>query len=142
MDGNTLMKQFLSRNRAVVMYGIFGVCTTLVNIVSYWLCAHVFGLSVSVSTAAAWFVSVLFAYLTNRRWVFESERTETKEVLQEMVSFFASRLSTGFLYWLIMFSAVTKLGFADMPVKIFSNVLVIILNYILGKFVVFSKRGS
>ena len=90
MDGNTLMKQFLSRNRAVVMYGIFGVCTTLVNIVSYWLCAHVFG----------------------------------------------------FLDWLIMFAAVTKLGFADMPVKIFSNVLVIILNYILGKFVVFRKRGS
>ena len=136
------MKQFLSRNRTVVMYGFFGVCTTLVNIASYWLCAHVFGLSVSASTAAAWFISMLFAYLTNRRWVFESERTETKEVLQEMASFFASRMSTGFLDWLIMFAAVTKLGFDDMPVKVFSNVLVIILNYILGKFVVFRKRGS
>lgn len=136
------MRQLYIKYKDVILYGIFGVCTTLVNIAVYWLCAHVFSLSVSVSTGAAWFLSVLFAYVTNRRWVFESDRKDPGSVMREMGSFFASRLFTGFLDWLIMFSAVTKLGFDDMPVKVCSNVLVIILNYIFGKFVVFRKRGS
>ena len=136
------MRQLFMKYRSLILYGVFGVCTTLVNIAVYWLSAHVLKLSVTPATAIAWFLSVLFAYVTNRKWVFESAQTGTKAVIGEMISFFASRLSTGLLDWLIMFIAVTKLGFADMPVKIASNILVIILNYILGKFIVFRKGGN
>ena len=140
MDGNTLMKQFLSRNRAVVMYGIFGVCTTLVNIVSYWLCAHVFGLSVSVSTAAAWFVSVLFAYLTNRRFVFGSKVTGRKALAAEMLSFFAARVLSGVLDLCFMWVFADWLRFDSRLVKLISNVFVVIFNYIASKLVIFRKK--
>lgn len=59
--------------RDVVLYVAFGVCTTVVNIVVYWLAAHVLGTGVMAGTVVAWVAAVLFAYLTNRRWVFHSE---------------------------------------------------------------------
>ena len=134
------MKELIEKYRSLILYVIFGAATTLVNIVSYWVCAHLLNCSVSLSTAIAWFLSVLFAYMTNRKWVFESRASGLYEIVREMISFFTSRLATGFLDWLIMFAAVEKAGLPDMPVKIASNILVIVLNYILGKFVVFRKR--
>jgi putative flippase GtrA len=140
MDGNPLMKAFLQKYRGLILYGIFGICTTLVNIATYWLCARVLHLPLTPSTVTAWILSVLFAYFTNRKWVFESQAEGTDAVLKEVLSFFASRLSTGLLDWLIMYLCVKRLGMDDMLVKTAANVLVIVLNYILGKFVVFRKR--
>ena len=134
------MRALFQKYRSLILYGIFGVCTTLVNIVTYWLCARVLHLPLTPSTVIAWILSVLFAYVTNRKWVFESQAQERGAVLKEILSFFTSRLSTGILDWLIMFICVKRLGMDDMLIKIASNVLVIAFNYILGKFVVFRKR--
>lgn len=134
------MQELIEKYRGLILYVIFGAATTLVNIVSYWFCSHLLNCSVSLSTAIAWLLSVLFAYMTNRTWVFESRASGLYEIGREMISFFTSRLATGFLDWLIMFAAVEKAGLPDMPVKIASNILVVVLNYILGKFVVFRKR--
>lgn len=134
------MRALFQKYRGLILYGIFGVCTTLVNIAAYWLCARVLHLPLTPSTVIAWILSVLFAYVTNRKWVFESQAQERGAVLKEILSFFTSRLSTGILDWLIMFICVKRLGMDDMLIKIASNVLVIALNYILGKFVVFRKR--
>ncbi|MDO4415323.1 MAG: GtrA family protein [Erysipelotrichaceae bacterium] len=140
MDGNTYMKGFLTKNRSVILYIIFGVLTTLVNIVSYWLLTRWLKQSVNTATVVAWILSVLFAYITNRTWVFDSKAIQPNEVIREIVSFFLARLSTGLLDWLIMFVFVTKLSLPDMPVKIASNILVIVLNYVLSRFLVFKKR--
>ena len=140
MDGNTYMKEFLTKNRSVILYIIFGVLTTLVNIVSYWLLTRWLKQSVNTATVVAWILSVLFAYITNRTWVFDSKAIQPNEVIREIVSFFLARLSTGLLDWLIMFVFVTKLSLPDMPVKIASNILVIVLNYVLSRFLVFKKR--
>lgn len=140
MDGNTYMKGFLTKNRSVILYIIFGVLTTLVNIVSYWLLTRWLKQSVNTATVLAWILSVLFAYITNRTWVFDSKAIQPSEVIREIVSFFLARLSTGLLDWLIMFVFVTKLSLPDMPVKIASNILVIVLNYVLSRFLVFKKR--
>ena len=64
------IEKLWDKYKDIIPYGVFGVLTTLVNIVSYWIFAHPFGLSVMVSTVLAWILSVLFAYLTNRKWVF------------------------------------------------------------------------
>ncbi|MBR3349677.1 MAG: GtrA family protein [Solobacterium sp.] len=133
------MKELLLRNKHVILYVVFGALTTAVNIVSYWLMSRFLHLSVEISTAAAWVLSVLFAYVTNRTWVFESRAKGTEAIAKEIVSFFLSRLSTGVLDWLIMFVFVTKLSLPDMPVKLASNVIVIVLNYILSRFLVFRK---
>ena len=140
MDGDARMKELIIRNKHVILYIVFGALTTAVNIVSYWLMSRFLHLSVEVSTAAAWVLSVLFAYVTNRTWVFESRAKGTEAITKEIVSFFLSRLSTGVLDWLIMFVFVTKLSLPDMPVKLASNVIVIVLNYILSRFLVFRKK--
>lgn len=123
----------------VILYLFFGVCTTLVNILSYWLCAHPLGMNVMPSTIIAWVLAVLFAYFTNRTWVFSSQAKDRKAVLRELVSFFACRLATGFVDWAGMYIFVDVLNWNDMLVKAAVNVVVIVLNYVASKLLIFKK---
>jgi putative flippase GtrA len=132
-----MIKQYWDKYKDVILYLVFGVFTTVVNIVSYWVCAHVFGMSVMASTVIAWALAVFFAYITNRTMVFHSSATEKGEILKEIGSFFACRLGTGVVDWVIMFVFVNVLHFNDMIVKIAANFIVIVLNYVLSKFVIF-----
>ena len=129
----------LQRYKSQILYLFFGVCTTLVNVVVYGVCAHMAALPTTVSTVIAWVVSVLFAYITNRTWVFESRAHRTPDVLRELWSFLVCRLATGALDLLIMYLCVDRFGLPDMPVKLLSNLLVIVLNYIASKLIIFSK---
>ena len=125
------------------MYLFFGVCTTLVNIVSYYIFSHPLKFSVLSSTIIAWILGVLFAYFTNRKWVFESRATTKKEILAEMTSFFSCRLATGIVDWVGMYIFAEKLQFNDVIVKIILNIIDIILNYVFSKLIVFSdKKGK
>ena len=72
-----------ARYKEVFAYIFFGVCTTAVNLVVYWVMAHAVGLDTVCSTIIAWFVAVLFAYVTNRKWVFISKTHTYKEVLRD-----------------------------------------------------------
>ena len=131
------MGSLFEGRRELVAYAVFGVLTTLVNIAAYWVLAHPLGIDVVVASAVAWFLSVLFAYVTNRRWVFGSSASGAAEVLRECVSFFAARIATGALDLAIMWLAVDVLTLPDLPVKVASNVLVIVLNFVASKLVVF-----
>ena len=91
------IKNLWDKYRDILPYGVFGVLTTIVNIGTYWFFAHPVGGSVMVSTVLAWIASVLFAYLTNRKWVFHSEARTGKEVGKEIVSFFSAGWLPG--YW-------------------------------------------
>ena len=82
------LKTLLKKYKDVVPYAIFGVLTTLVNIASYWLCAHALGMPVMASTIIAWILAVLFAYITNRKWVFLSQAEGRRAIAKEMISFF------------------------------------------------------
>jgi putative flippase GtrA len=134
------MKQLIEKYKDLIPYAVFGVLTTLVNIVGYWILAHPLGLPVMVSTVIAWILSVLFAYLTNRKWVFHSEAKTNKEVLREAVSFFAARLATGIVDWAAMLVFVDMLKLNDVVIKTLANIIVIILNYAASKFLIFKKR--
>ena len=134
------LSELLQKYKSQILYLFFGGCTTLVNVVVYGLCAHAANLSTTLSTAIAWFVSVLFAYLTNRTWVFESQARTAGDILRETGSFFLGRAATGGLDMAVMYVCVDRLGLPDMPVKLASNVVVIILNYIVSKLFVFSKK--
>ena len=92
------------------------------------------------SAAVAWVLSVLFAYVTNRRWVFHSEAKGAKAIGKEFAAFLGARLGTGLLDMLIMYLCVDLLGWNDMVMKLASNVIVVILNYILSKFFIFKKK--
>ncbi len=134
------VKYLFHKYKDILPYAIFGVLTTAVNIAVYWLTAHPMGLSVMMSTVLAWVAAVLFAYVTNRKWVFHSEAKTPAEIGKEMVSFFACRLATGVVDWAAMFIFVDMLHLNDVVIKAAANVLVIILNYVASKLVIFRKR--
>ncbi len=137
-----LAKELFKKYNSIIMYLFFGVCTTLVNIISYYIFAHIFKAGVMFSTVIAWILAVLFAYVTNRKWVFKSYAKTKKEIFNEIVSFFSCRLATGLVDWLCMFIFVEKLGFNDVIIKTLANILVIVLNYIASKLIIFKKKDE
>jgi putative flippase GtrA len=130
-------KELYEKYKNFIPYIIFGVLTTIVNILTYWIAAHLFGFPVMPSTILAWMAAVLFAYFTNREWVFQSKAHSTAEVAKEVSVFFACRLATGVIDWLCMFVFVTLLQFDDVFVKAAANILVILLNYMASRLIIF-----
>jgi len=135
---NRIRDLFL-RYKEVILYLFFGGCTTVINIVTYAGLYEVLHVANVPSTIAAWVVSVLFAFYTNRRFVFESRQTEAAARWREFISFFGCRVLTGVLDVVIMALAVDVMGWNGLLWKIISNVLVIILNYVASKFFIFKK---
>ena len=88
---NEKLKALYEKYKDLIPYVIFGVLTTIVNYVSYWLFAHPLGCGTVFSTAVAWALSVLFAYVTNRRWVFHSEARGVKAIGKEFAAFLGAR---------------------------------------------------
>lgn len=126
--------------REIILYIVFGVLTTLVNFLFYAISSKLFHFSVVVSNIIAWFVSVLFAYITNRIWVFQSKKNSAREIWKECLSFFSGRIATGLLDTLLMFVFVDKMGMNELLMKAIINVLVIIINYIISKLLVFKGK--
>lgn len=134
------IKQLIIKYRDIIPYAVFGILTTLVNIAVYWVMAHIFNLGVMLSTIIAWVAAVLFAYLTNRKWVFHSEAQIPQEVFKEIISFFTCRIITGVVDWGCMLIFVDMLHFNDVIIKTAANILVIVLNYIASKLVIFRHK--
>lgn len=128
------MKELLLKYKEVIMYLIFGVLTTVVNIVVYYIMADMLQVHYMISNIVAWFLSVLFAYITNRKYVFESM---SNEIIKEMTSFFGARLATGAMDMVLMWLFVGLHILPDFVAKVITNVIVIVANYILSKLVVF-----
>ncbi len=133
------LKILILKYKDVIPYLFFGVCTTVVNVVAYWLCAHVIRLNVMLSTIIAWVLAVLFAYITNRKWVFKSTACTNREIMREILSFFGCRIATGVIDWLCMFVFVELMGLSDVIIKVLANILVIILNYLASKLIIFKR---
>lgn len=136
-----MIKNLMRKYWDVIPYLFFGVCTTAVNVAAYWICAHPLGLKTMPSTVIAWFLAVLFAYVVNRKWGFHSEAHEPKAICREIVSFFGCRLATGVIDWLCMFVFVELLSVNDVFIKTAANVLVVVLNYVASKWIIFKKRN-
>lgn len=132
--------ELMKKHRQIILYLIFGVLTTLINIVAYWLFAHPLSLGTLASTILAWLTSVFFAFFTNKSIVFESRGK--KRFLFELFTFLCSRVLTGVIDLAIMFVFVDVLLLNDMVIKIVSNIIVIVLNYVLSKFIVFRKKSE
>ncbi len=122
------------------MYGIFGVLTTVINLAAYYVLYNILSWSNLGSTALAWLVAVIFAFITNKIWVFDSRSMEWKVVLHELISFFACRLATGAFDMIVMYVAVDVMAWNEMVWKLLSNVIVIILNFIASKLVIFKNK--
>lgn len=133
------IRELIQKNRDILLYLVFGVLTTLVNYIVYFPCCYV-GLPASVSNILAWVVSVLFAYLTNKPFVFRSRDWSMKTVVPEAVKFFGCRIGSGALESAILFVTVDLLHWNSVIWKIFTSVLVVVLNYVGSKLLVFRKK--
>ena len=134
------MKELIKKYKFLILYGIFGVLTTVINIAVYGIFYSVLGVSNVISNIIAWVISVLFAFITNKLWVFESKSFDFKVFMKELGSFTVCRVATGVLDLGIMFVSVDLLKGPAMILKVASNIIVIILNYVMSKLFVFKKK--
>lgn len=134
------IKELFIKYKEVILYIFFGGVTTVVNIVTYWLCTRLLSISVLPSNIIANVLAILIAYITNKIWVFESETRTFKEFLREISAFFLARGITLLMDLGIVEVGVELLHFPDMLIKIFSTVLVIILNYVFSKLFIFNRK--
>lgn len=124
----------MSRKKELILYIFFGVLTTLVNIILYSFLIIFFNVNYIISNIIAWFVSVIFAYITNRKYVFQSKN---ESILKEFSLFFSSRLFVGFLDTSLLFLFVDIFLINNFISKIITQIIVVISNYILSKLVIF-----
>ncbi|HCQ6003582.1 TPA: GtrA family protein [Clostridioides difficile] len=127
------------KHKETILYLFFGAFTTLVNIVSYLFFTRVILFNFIVANALAWILAVLFAYVTNKFFVFESKRIEIKFLFKEFLSFVSFRLLSGVVEMLIMYVMIDLLFVNDVIVKVFTNIVVIVLNYLFSKMIIFKN---
>lgn len=126
-------------NRETILYLIFGVLTTLINIGVYKLCT-ILNLDYRISNAVAWLTSVIFAYITNKIYVFESKIIEIKTIIREFTSFVTCRLVSGAFDMGFLIVAVEFFHINDLIAKLCAAVFVVIINYIFSKIFIFKKQ--
>lgn len=130
----------LKKHEEVISYLFFGGLTTLVNYIVYLPCYNLLHLSGAVSNAVAWVAAVAFAYLTNKPFVFKSHDWSAKTVIPELTKFVSCRIGSGLLETAIIFVLVDWLGLDGNIIKLATSVLVVILNYVASKMLVFRKK--
>lgn len=127
--------------KEVINYLVFGVLATLVNFISYFIFSKLLRIEEVTSSGLSWFCAVLFAYITNKIFVFDSKTNTFKEFLKEAVSFFLARIVSGALCDVGTFAIMVKvLKINDIIAKFVTQVMVVILNYIFSKFIIFKKK--
>ena len=151
-----MIKQFLKKHKQIILYIIFGFLTTLVNYVSYFLCKAI-GIRYEIATVISWICAVLFAFITNKLFVFESKDSKAKTVSKEISMFFAGRVFSLFLELIIMKIGMDIIHAGNLTILMFeknlplgefitktvAGIVVLITNFIISKFVVFNnKKGG
>jgi len=129
----------LWNNTELVAYLFAGVATTVVNYVVYFIATRWFGLSVMPGTWVAWVLAVAFGYVVNKAFVFKTHCDSTAALAKEAFSFFTMRLVSLGAETVIMFVAVEMIGLNDLVMKLLTNFIVIVLNYVFSKLFIFKK---
>ena len=128
-----MLKKIL--NKETILYLIFGVLTTVINIIVFSI-MELLTTNLLFNNTVAWICSVLFAFITNRNIVFQS----TGNKLKELCLFFGARIVSLLFDNLLIFILIEKLMLNNILSKIIVNVFVVIINYILSKLIVFKKE--
>ena len=135
-----MLKALFAKHYDILVYLVFGILTTAVNYLVYLPCYNLLHLSSSVSNVIAWAAAVVFAYVTNKPFVFRSHDWSAKTVIPELTRFVGTRLGSGGLETLILFAFVDVMGMNGNLWKLLTSVLVVILNYLGSKLLVFRRK--
>lgn len=151
-----MIKALMEKYRELIVYVLFGLCNTVVNLGCFKLLNMALGEEkYLISNAIAWFITVCFAYVTNKIWVFESKSWEPKVFFKEVTSFFAARVLSFLVEEFGLFFFVDTLNFREYSVNIFFfeisgemiskavlAVFVVVLNYVFSKMFIFKKKDK
>lgn len=127
----------LEKLKEVSAYLIFGVLTTLVNIISFYIFNNLFNIDYLIANIISWFLSIIFAYITNKNYVFKNHKEDN---FKTFILFISSRLTTLLLDMLFMILLIEKIQISEINSKIIVQILVVIINYLLSKLIVFKDR--
>lgn len=141
MDIIATAKKYFTKYRELISYCFWGGMTTLVNYVAYFVCRKLLGAENYLAcNLIAWIVAVVFAFVVNKIFVFKSRSWESRIVFRESWQFLSARIFSGVLDMAMMWFFVDVMGFSDVIIKIIANIIVIVLNYILSKLIIFRKK--
>lgn len=133
------MLELLKKYRGIIAYIVFGILTTVINVIVYYICYEIFGIINIISTIIAWFAAIVFAFVTNKKYVFDSKSWDKEIVLNEGIKFLSCRVGTGIIEVIMMICFVDILQVNGTLMKAITNVIVIIINYIFSRCVIFKK---
>lgn len=129
--------------KEIINYLIFGGLATIVNFVSYCIFARAIGIDEVISSGLSWLCAVIFAYITNKLFVFDSKTETKKELAKECVSFFLARILSGILCDVGTFALMVRVfNINDIFSKIVTQVMVVIVNYVFSKFFIFKNKNK
>lgn len=130
----------------IINYLIVGVLTTLVSIFTYFILSLILDINNNIlfifANIISWICAVVFAYITNKRFVFNSATFNRKEEIKLFSIFVSSRITTLLIELIFMFLTVKVLLLNDKISKVIAQIIVIILNYIISKIFVFKKKKN
>ena len=133
------MPYFVKKYYSLIFYIFFGIVTTIINISTYLLLLSV-NLNNHISVVISWFLSVVFAYVSNKLWVFDSNFIFNNGLVIEFCPFLLTRITTLFLEMIIIWYGVQYLCQSPVVWKFIDNVFVVIINYLISKLIIFRKK--
>ena len=136
-----MLSDLYKKYKEIINYLIFGGLTTLVSIGTYAIFTKIFNIDYLVSNVLSWVIAVLFAFITNKLFVFESKSKDKALVSKEITNFFFFRIVSLVLEMVIMYVFVDLLAINDLITKIIAQIIVILANYIFSKVFVFKKSN-
>ena len=136
------LKNVFIKYQSFLLYVIFGVLTTIVNIIVFFILYNMLHTGHNIAYVVAWFWAVLFAYLTNRVWVFHSTSTTTASIIKEVWQFYLARVLTGIIGYFILTFGVDLLHQDANIWNIIQNIFVIVSNFVLSKLIIFKKDND
>lgn len=137
-----MIKELLKKYKELINYLIFGILTTVVSLATYYILVSTIldanvTLELQIANIISWITCVTFAYITNKKYVFAPTN---KSLIKEILEFYSARLLALFIDMGLMFIFVSTLHFNDKIIKIIIQVIIVIVNYILSKLIVFKKE--
>lgn len=124
-------------NKETILYVIFGILTTIVNLIAYYLFSNIININYLISNAIAWIISVVFAYITNKFFVFNSSDINKDVIIEEFIKFMNCRLISGLSEVVLLFLFVDLLLMNDIVGKLIIGILVAVINFIFSKVFIF-----
>ncbi len=128
------------KHKEKLLYLFFGGLTTVTSLVTFWFVNRVVMANEHIANVASWILAVLFAFLTNRAWVFNAKTNGKAAFFKQLFGFYGGRLLTFGIEELLLLIFITWLHFDSMLVKIAAQIVVLILNYVVSKLFVFRKQ--